>query len=74
MFQDEQWALKFKEHEEQMQLAIEEREMQKVAAVMEHDRKNENLGVQVEQLTAVCSIFCSKLQFTNCNECFCIDL
>uniref|UniRef100_A0A183DC06 Myosin_tail_1 domain-containing protein n=1 Tax=Gongylonema pulchrum TaxID=637853 RepID=A0A183DC06_9BILA len=44
--------LKFKEQEEQMQLAIEEREMQKVAAVMEHDRKNDDLGVQVEQLTA----------------------
>ncbi|VDK68086.1 unnamed protein product [Litomosoides sigmodontis] len=52
MKNDEQWALKFKEQEEQMQLAIEEREMQKVAAVIEHDRKNENLGVQVEQLTA----------------------
>ncbi|CAG9536747.1 unnamed protein product [Cercopithifilaria johnstoni] len=52
MKNDEQWALKFKEQEEQMQLAIEEREMQKVAAVMEHDRKNENLGFQLEQLTA----------------------
>lgn len=37
-----------------MQLAIEEREMQKVAAVMEHDRRNDDLGAQVEELTAVC--------------------
>lgn len=52
-----------------MQLAIEEREMQKVAAVMEHDRKNEDLGVQVEQLTAVCSCFVEDFN-TNLTKCF----
>uniref|UniRef100_A0A915BDS5 GRIP domain-containing protein n=1 Tax=Parascaris univalens TaxID=6257 RepID=A0A915BDS5_PARUN len=49
---EEQWRARFKEQEEQMQLAIEEREMQKVAAVIESDRKNENLGAMLEQLTA----------------------
>lgn len=36
-----------------MELAIEEREMQKAAAVMQHDRKNDDLGLLLEQLTAV---------------------
>ncbi|VDN06882.1 unnamed protein product [Thelazia callipaeda] len=52
ILKDAFWASKFREQEEQMQLAIEEREMQKVAAVMEHDRRNDDLGLQVEKLTA----------------------
>uniref|UniRef100_A0A158R3Z1 GRIP domain-containing protein n=1 Tax=Syphacia muris TaxID=451379 RepID=A0A158R3Z1_9BILA len=50
-FIEEQWNAKFKEVEEQMQLAVEEREMQSIASSAEQSRKIEELQNVVEQLT-----------------------
>ncbi|VDD91136.1 unnamed protein product [Enterobius vermicularis] len=47
-----EWRRKFKEHEEQMQLAVEEREMQSAAAAAEQEKKIEELHSAVQQLTA----------------------
>lgn len=53
IFQDEEWRRKLAEVEEQMQLAIEEREMQKVAAITEYDRRSDEQSARMEELKTV---------------------
>lgn len=45
-----------KEFEDQMQLAIEEKDMQKTAALVEENKRIEELNSQIGQLKMVCEL------------------
>ncbi|KAI1725374.1 GRIP domain-containing protein [Ditylenchus destructor] len=59
---DEEWRQKMKGYEDQMQLAIEEKDMQKTAALAEENKRIEQLNVDLEQLKTENLALKSKLE------------
>ncbi|KAI1731870.1 transcription factor pcc1 domain-containing protein [Ditylenchus destructor] len=59
---DEEWRQRMKEYEDQMQLAIEEKDMQKTAALSDENKRIEQLNVDLEQLKTENLALKSKLE------------
>lgn len=56
-FQTKEYNVKLQEYEEQAQLAIEEREMQKSAVATKYDERFDQLRTEMEQLRTVCRVW-----------------
>ena len=66
----EECRLKLLEKEEEVKLIVEERELQKMAAVSGLDEQKDELLRQIETLTSVSEMYMQCISHSACHNCF----